>query len=45
MTRRLSSRRSKMADKKTMYAAAKDSASDFDLSDGIMDKIDQALGR
>ena len=33
------------ADKKTMYAAAKDSASDFDLSDGIMDKIDQALGR
>jgi TRAP-type C4-dicarboxylate transport system substrate-binding protein len=33
------------ADKKTMYAAAEDSANDFDLSDGIMDKINQALGR
>ena len=32
-------------DMDTMHAAAKDSANDFDLSDGILEKIDQALGR
>lgn len=33
------------ADKTTMQQAAADSASDFDLSDGLMDKIAAVLGR
>lgn len=33
------------ADRELMLAAARDSANDFELSDGILDRIDQALGR
>ena len=32
-------------DKSTMEAAAEDSANDFDLSDGLMDRIAEAVGR